>query len=518
MAGLGGIVALLVKNAVKSAVKFELAIDPIIAKFENQCPPKAVLDQTIKQKNQLTNALTQIETSLSSLDKTGSTIDGIVTGVKIGVSILKALPIPSSVPPGVGIPLNVINGFSDTLDTLGVLLKEFGGVTSQISPSLQIITKTLATVNSKLAILDGLLVGCLEAETEGMTDLEKEEFFQSLGIDLSSLDTTGGSNNPGNNDDGGGNPNGGNGGGNTDVNETLESRLSPNSNNPIVYKGFTIILDNDAGNQFSFPSRRAIGTNDGGVRIVTPFSFSSSTEVLINTIKFEIDQLGSLELSRLARESKIESLTIIETKAEADKYYESYVKYIEDDIASLAITFGNFTNLNSLYNRAVEGYRAVLALNSTDEYAKLQLIKLKKLQDDAKSRYKPATLEFLGGAPTDMVFSPTLPTLPTLPDLEDSPNTQISPSYEPFGGPGTVSGEVKIINENNNNKYYKWSNYPTQEWKVTTPSFTPIGRKGNTDGELTTLRSKENTSEFLTSFKWDQTLYVWKFVSQTGPL
>ena len=152
MAGLGGIVALLVKNAVKSAVKFELAIDPIIEKFENQCPPKAVLDQTIKQKNQLTNALTQIETSLSSLDKTGSTIDGIVTGVKIGVSILKALPIPSSVPPGVGIPLNVINGFSDTLDTLGVLLKEFGGVTSQISPSLQIITKTLATVNSKLAI------------------------------------------------------------------------------------------------------------------------------------------------------------------------------------------------------------------------------------------------------------------------------------------------------------------------------------------------------------------------------
>jgi hypothetical protein len=253
MAGLGGIVSLLVKNAVKSAIKFELAIDPIIAKFENQCPPKAELDQIIKQKNQLTNALTQIETSLTSLDKTGSTIDSIVTGVKAGVTLIKALPVPSSVPPGVGIPLNVINGFSDTLDTLGVLLKEFGGVTSQISPSLQIITKTLATVNSKLATLDGLLVGCLEDETEGMTNLEKEEFFQSLGIDLSSPDTTGGSNNPNNNGDGE----------NTDVNETLESRLNPNSNNPIVYKGFTIIVDSDAGNQFSFPSRRAVGTNDG---------------------------------------------------------------------------------------------------------------------------------------------------------------------------------------------------------------------------------------------------------------
>ena len=511
MAGLGGIVSLLVKNAVKSAVKFELAIDPIIARFEGTCPPKAELDKILQQKNQLSQAITQIETSLTSLSSTGSTIDGIVTGVKIGVGILKALPIPSSVPPGIGIPLNVINGFSDTLDTLGVLLKEFGGVTSQISPSLQIITGTLSTVNTKLSTLDGLLAGCLEAETEGMTDLEKEEFFQSLGIDLSSPDTTGGSNNPGNNDDGGGNPNGGNGGGNTDVNETLESRLSPNSNNPIVYKGFTIILDNDAGNQFSFPSRRAIGTNDGGVRIVTPFSFSSSTEVLINTIKFEIDQLGSLELSRLARESKIESLTMIETKAKADRYYESYIKYIEDDIASLAIVFGNFTNLNFLYNRAVEGYRAVLALNSTDKNAKSQLVKLKKLQDDAKSRYKPANLEFLGGAPTDSLVSNS-GILPTLPDVVDSPN------YEPFGGPGTVSGEVRIINENHNNKYYKWSNYPTKEWKVTTPSFTPIGRKGNIDGELITLKSKENTAEFLTSFKWDQTLYVWKFASQTGPL
>ena len=495
MAGLGGIVALLVKNAVKSAVKFELAIDPIIAKFENQCPPRAVLDQTIKQKNQLTNALTQIETSLSSLDKTGSTIDGIVTGVKIGVSILKALPIPSSVPPGVGIPLNVINGFSDTLDTLGVLLKEFGGVTSQISPSLQIITGTLSTVNSKLAILDGLLVGCLEAETEGMTNLEKEEYFQSLGIDLSSLDTTGGSNNPNNNAEGE----------NTDVNETLESRLSPNSNNPIVYKGFTIILDNDAGNQFSFPSRRAIGTNDGGVRIVTPFSFSSSTEVLINTIKFEIDQLGSLELSRLARESKIESLTIIETKAEADKYYESYVKYIEDDIASLAITFGNFTNLNSLYNRAVEGYRAVLALNSTDEYAKLQLIKLKKLQDDTKSRYKPIDYTLLNVAPTGpLVFSPT-----------NSSTFIPQVSYPPFSGPGTVNGEVRF-KDGKSFRYLAGS----KKWVDHTPSTTPFSYVGLANGSLSTLTRYGNDSDgqfrIEDTYEWNNLLYKWVLKSSTS--
>ena len=208
--GFGGIVALLVKNAVKSAVKFELAIDPIIAKFTDACPSKSEIDKILKQKNQLSQAVTQIETALTSIDKTGSTIDGIVKGVKIGVTILKTLPAPTSVPPGVGIPLNIINGFSDSLDLLGVLLKEFGGVTSQISPSIEIITKTLATVNAKLATLDGLLAGCLQSETEGMTDLEKEEFFQSLGIDLSSADTTGGSNNPNSDNPNSGNPNSGN--------------------------------------------------------------------------------------------------------------------------------------------------------------------------------------------------------------------------------------------------------------------------------------------------------------------
>ena len=487
--GFGGIVALLIKNAVKSAVKFELAIDPIIAKLETQCPPKAELDKIIKIKNKLTNALTQIETALTSIDKTGSTIDGIVKGVKIGVTVLKALPLPTGAPPGVGIPVNIINGFSDTLDTLGILLKEFGGVTSQISPALQIIIGTLATVQEKLAILDGLLVGCLESETEGMTDLEKEEFFQSLGIDLSSLDTTGGSNNPGGSggdgsggdgSGGDGNPNGGGGDGNTDVNETLESRLSPNSNNPIVYKEFTITLDNDAGNKFSFPSRRAVGTNGGGVRIVTPFSFSSSTEVLVNTIKFEIDQLGSLELSRLARESKIESLTILETQAKADRYYEYYWKYIEDDIKRYAsdILSGNFNNLNRLYNQAVKGYRALLVLSPSNPYAISQLIELKKLQADAKSKYKPP--------PPKNIF----------PELE----------FQPFGVEGK-GGQVRFQGEQ---AFKFFDDIFPGDWRKTTPNLSPFNAAGSYNGQIEIFEGNENEAlQSNLTYKWNQLKYKW---------
>jgi hypothetical protein len=497
MAGLGGIVSLLVKNAVKSAVKFELAIDPIIARFESQCPPKNELDKILQQKNQLSQAITQIETSLTSLSSTGSTIDSIVTGVKAGVTLIKALPVPSSVPPGVGIPLNVINGFSDTLDTLGILLKEFGGVTSQIAPSLQIITGTLSTVNVKLSTLDGLLAGCLQSETEGMTDLEKEEFFQSLGIDLSSPDNTGGSNNPNNGAEGE----------NTDVNETLENRLSPNSNNPIVYKGFTITLDNDAGNQFSFPSRRAIGTNEEGVKIVTSFSFSSSTQVLVDAIKFQIDQTDSLELARLARESKIEQLNIQETRTKADIYYKSYITYIKNDINSIAFKFKNFTNLDALYNQAVEEYRALLALSPTDEYAKSQLAKLKKSQDNIKRESKSLNLDFLGGAPTGPLGVTPSPTTPSVGSVSGVAINQ----YNPIGRPGSVNGEVVV----KGGQAWRFLGGTPDKWVKHTISYLPFTSGGTFNSEFRDKTSIKGIIIKKDTYRWNQSLQKWIFVSAT---
>ena len=505
MAGLGGIVSFLVKNSVKSAIKFELAIDPIIARFESQCPPKNELDKILQQKNQLSQAITQIETSLTSLSSTGSTIDSIVTGVKAGVTLIKALPVPSSVPPGVGIPLNVINGFSDTLDTLGILLKEFGGVTSQIAPSLQIITGTLSTVNVKLSTLDGLLAGCLQSETEGMTDLEKEEFFQSLGIDLSSPDNTGGSNNPNNGAEDE----------NTDVNETLESRLSPNSNNPIVYKGFTITLDNDAGNQFSFPSRRAIGVNGEGVKIVTPFSFSSSTQVLIDAIKFQIDQTGSIELARLARESKIEQLKIQEEELAAQARYNAskrtadvlYFLYIEESerFKSSSPIRRNEKILIKKYNDVIEFYKNLLTTIGTIPvtsrkqetlYIEKRIQELEKTQNQILKSYIINTSQSTqtSGGISGMVSS-----------------TSSSLSYPPFNGPGTINGEVRF----KGGKYFRYLSQP-KKWVDHTPSFAPFTTKGM-PGQTKVLERSGSDSDgpfkIKDTYEWNNLLYIWVFKS-----
>jgi len=292
----GAIIQGLIKNAVKSAVNFEVAVDPLIAQLQQSCPPKAELDRILQQKNQLSQALTQVQTTLTTITDTSNTINGVLTGVNTAVTIIKTLPIPSSVPPGVGIPLNVINGFSSALDALGILIKEGQGTVSQIIPAIRIITNNIATIQDKLSQLDSLLVRCLEEQTVSLTNEEKEADVNSLGINLSSPSTTG---------DG------------TQNEETLEDRLSANALNPYIYKGYTIVLDSNANNKFSFPERRALATNSEGTKIVGPWSYSASTQVLIDGIKFEIDKQEKLALREADALAQAQALKLATDKIQA---------------------------------------------------------------------------------------------------------------------------------------------------------------------------------------------------------
>ncbi len=254
---LGKVIQGLVKSAIKNAVNFELAIDPLITELEKACPPRETIDRILTQKNQLTQALTQTQTALTTITDTSSTISDVLTKLQVAVKGLKFLPTP--IPPFT--PALVVNTLSDSLDTLSILIKEGKGTVKSVKPAVKIISDSITKIQDKLSQLDNLIAGCLIDETEGMTDDEKEEFFTNLGI-------------------------------NFNTEEVDEDILNANSNDPLTYKGFTIILDTNAGNKFSFPQRRAIAENEKtGQKIVGPFSYSSSTQVLIDTIKFEIDKI-----------------------------------------------------------------------------------------------------------------------------------------------------------------------------------------------------------------------------------
>jgi hypothetical protein len=277
---LGTVIAGLVRNAARSLVNFELAIDPIIERLQQSCPPKTELEVIIRQKNSIATALTQTQTALNTMVQTGQTVTGIINVTDIALRVIKNLPLPTSVPPGIGIPISIINRFTDTLIKLSDLIKTNRGIVASITPAVQSLNGDIQTILGKLAQLDTLLAGCLEQATIGLTDDEKEDYFTRLGINLNTLDTT---SDPQVNLVGG---------------QALEDSLAPNSNDPLIYKGFKLIIDNDKENKLSFPRRRIVATRiANNVQIVGDYSFSSSTQILVDEVKFQIDKYLNEQLA-----------------------------------------------------------------------------------------------------------------------------------------------------------------------------------------------------------------------------
>ena len=258
-------------NALNSVFKTDAAIDKIIEKFKSGCPPKEELKRIITQKNQMVSALSTVQGILTSLTKTGQTLEGIISGLQIGVQVIKLLPVP--IPPFT--PLTVTNTMADTLDTLGDLLKKGKGDVGMIPGALEGTIPRIEDIITKLNQLDGLVNKCVEEQ--GLTQEEVGTLLNNdIGPFSSSKD-------------------------NEEYNKNLLNQLQPGSNNPLLYKGFKLEIQYDPKNEFSFDSRRIKGVRTFTEKGSKPksiilynlsnngYSYSSSVEVLLNEVKFRID-------------------------------------------------------------------------------------------------------------------------------------------------------------------------------------------------------------------------------------
>ena len=264
---LGPIIIKQVVKLAKGTARFDAIANDIIAKFELGCPPKGELERIIQQKNTITTALTQVSGVIDTITKIGTTLDQILTGLNIAVNVIKFLPLP--LPPFS--PALLATGPAVAVDVLGDLVKAGKGAVAIIPDALGQISKGINALIKKLSTIDGLLNPCLaEAGLDGSINSD----------DLSNL-----LNSTGVNSD-------------TDVNKEAEAellaKLQPNSNDPLFYRGWKLVIQNDPQNPYSFPSRRIQGTEgSSGEKIYNQpnkaYSFSSSVEVLLDEIKFRIN-------------------------------------------------------------------------------------------------------------------------------------------------------------------------------------------------------------------------------------
>ena len=282
-----------INKIVQATAKFELAVDDLIDKFKDSCPPKSDLMKIVQQKNQIQTALQSILAGFNIVQTTVNVTEGIVTSVSTAVKVIKTIPVPTAVG-FVGIPISVITVLADSLDKLGDILKGAKGAIKVVPSAAKTITTSAEAVITRLQALDIVLNKCIEELAEGMTDAEKNDLLNEIG----NVAATAGDNS--------------NIGLNIASEDELLAQLQPGSNNPFRYKkpGFPnpdwlLTIEYNEENDLPFPQRRIKATNvnqfDGniyrGVIVYNiygkKYSYSSSVKVLVEEAKFVIDSLDN---------------------------------------------------------------------------------------------------------------------------------------------------------------------------------------------------------------------------------
>ena len=306
---LSKIVIKTITKVVKNTSRFDIVIDDLIDKFKDSCPPKPELLRLVKQKNQIQSALTNLTDTINTLQTTGEVTNDLIGAVSTAVKVIKSIPVPTAIIPpsgGVGIPVNVLTILSDSLDQLGKLLDGARGSVKVIPVAAKVIQTSIQNILTKLGQLDLVINKCIEELATGLNQQEKNELINEIGNaaassgDFSNLEL------------------------NNEEEELLIRRLAPNADYKFIYKRFIFQIQYNSDNSFSFPQRRILGdrpqsveirpatsaeitrynlpdTPPPTIRIEYPqrflsnieggaYSYSTSVKVLINELKFRIDQ------------------------------------------------------------------------------------------------------------------------------------------------------------------------------------------------------------------------------------
>lgn len=178
--GLSKFISVIVTSITKTTFKFNRTLDVLIAQFKDSCPTAPELLVLIDQKNYINGALVSIEKKIENLNKVAQTSEVLVKSLSVAVTFIKQLPIPTSFPPGVGIPLSIINTFSDSLDNLGDIIKKEEGSLDAIPEALEAISKDVGEVITKLKDFGVALDVCLSEAFANGDPLINQEVINSV--------------------------------------------------------------------------------------------------------------------------------------------------------------------------------------------------------------------------------------------------------------------------------------------------------------------------------------------------
>ena len=347
---LAGFISKIVQSITRTTFQFNKTLDVLIDRFKEGCPTTKELRALITQKNQIDNAIQQIQQKIITLNKVAAGSEVAADALSKGKTVIKQLPIPSSIPPGVGLPLSVMNNLSDALDNLGTLIDKEKASLDSIPEALDLISKDVGEVITKLKEFNIAINTCAEKDpnlTQEDLEAAREE------IDADTLEIV-----------------------EVLTNEDLEELL--NKPPGLLYGGYYLRL-NYINSEFSFDKKQIIAQNKESVndesnpayiptapveKLLGDESFSSSNIVLVDEMKWLIDTKDLIflppppvedPLKAIYRENQVILLMSLfgADREEAEELYELAWEYSQG-------RGPNASNYNKLVEEAFNNSRTIL--------------------------------------------------------------------------------------------------------------------------------------------------------------
>lgn len=273
---------------------------------------ESALNGVIQTVNVIKGTLNTITAPLNTLETVASTLNNLISVLENAIILVKAIPIPLGAPVGVGVPANVVTGFADVLVKTDKAIEKIKPPLEAVPDAIEIVNRILVPIVNSLNLFDPIfdkiikiiafIKLLIQPGPVSQADIDSTLSDITSGIQESLAITAGPTLSSSNAE------------ANDAANNTLLFLLEKGE---LKYRGFTLTLEFDPNNTFSFPARRIKATRtisannasnqtgeaipvtlysappdqgSGVVNTSSPYSFSTSTQVLVEETKFNIDQ------------------------------------------------------------------------------------------------------------------------------------------------------------------------------------------------------------------------------------
>ena len=216
----------------------------LLKEFTSGCPNQAKLMRIIKIKNNLLRNINSFQKRVNQVQKLPNSLKPVIKTATLALKIISNIPIPTSVPPGAGIPISILNKYSKAINTISKTIDVLEGDVDSVNTMIKSISGPISSLQKRLQSLDIKIEQCSKGSPAVIAEAQPKENTGTEG--------------------------------------------TPNSD--YLYKGYTLEILQDPNSPKIAPRRYALAKNKVGVVIIIgESSFSSSTQVLLDELKFKID-------------------------------------------------------------------------------------------------------------------------------------------------------------------------------------------------------------------------------------